>query len=278
VEDFGAQEHIDARIQAYYGAEFDEADRLVGRSGAGILEFERTQAFIRSLIPPGCRILDVGGATGAHAAALAADGYDVTLVDPVPAQVQRAQAHATFEARIGDVRDLDEPAGSYDTALLLGPLYHLEDRADRLRALRTVMHAVRPGGLVFAAAISRLATTCWAAFIEPMLASDPVERSPMPASWLRLIEDGRGGVTGSGFPGGHFHLSDELEIELTEAGLDDVTVRGLEGPAGQALDIAREKEPRLLEAARLLADRFESHPGLRDLSPHLLGSGRVPAT
>ena len=260
-----------------YGSEFDEGDRLVSRSGAGILEFERTQAIVRSLVPPGSRIIDVGGATGVHAAALAADGYAVTLVDPVPAQVRRAQAHGTFDARLGDVRDLDEPTGSYDAALLLGPLYHLEDRAERLRALEAAMRAIRPGGWLFAAAISRLSTTCWAAFIEPMLAPDPVDRSPMPAAWRRLIEDGRGGLTGSGFPGGHFHLSDELEIEFAEAGLEDVTVRGLEGPAGQALDMAREKEPRLLEAARTLADRFESQPGLRDLSPHLLGIGRVPA-
>jgi SAM-dependent methyltransferase len=275
VEDLEAQGHIDTRIQAYYGAEFDESDRLVGRSGAGILEFERTQAVVRALLAPGARILDIGGGTGVHAAALAADGYDVTLVDPVPMHVSLARGHGTFEARLGDVRDLDEPLASYDGALLLGPLDHLADREERLRALRVAAAAVRPGGWVLAAAISRLATTSWAAFIEPMLSGEPRERSPMPTPWRRLVEDGRGGVTGKGFPGGHFHLSDEFEHELVEAGLVDVSVRGLEGPAGQALDIAREKDPHLLDAARALADRFADEPGLRDLSPHLLGVGRV---
>lgn len=277
MDDPGAQQQIDARIQAYYGSEFDEGDRLVTRSGAGILEFERTQSIVRSLVAPGSRIIDIGGGTGVHAAALAADGHHVTLVDPVPTHVRRAQAYRTFDARLGDVRDLDEPAGSYDAALLLGPLYHLETRADRVRALRVAVRVVRPGGWVVAAAISRLAATCWAAFVEPMLATEPVDRTPLPAQWRRLIESGRGGITGSRFPGGHFHLSDEFETELADAGLQDVMVRGLEGPAGQVLDIAREKDPHLLDAARALADRFESQPGLRDFSPHLLGVGRVPA-
>lgn len=278
MQDPGAQQHIDARIQEYYGTEFDEADRLVGRSGAGVLEFERTQAIIRSLVPPASRIIDVGGGTGVHAAALAADGYDVMLVDPVPQHVEQARAHGTFQVRRGDVRDLAELPASFDAALLLGPLYHLDDRDDRLRALRIVRDLVRPHGWVFAAAISRMATTCWAAFVEPMLTDHPRERSPMPEPWRRLIEDGRGGLTGAGFPGGHFHLSDEFEQELLDAGLFDVSVRGLEGPAGQARDIVREMDPRLIDAARMLADRFETLPALRDFSPHLLGIGRAGTT
>jgi hypothetical protein len=48
--------------------------------------------------------------------------------------------------------------------LLLGPLYHLIDRAERVRALRECARIVRPGGPVFAAAISR-----WAVRIDGML-------------------------------------------------------------------------------------------------------------
>jgi hypothetical protein len=32
----------------------------------------------------------------------------------------------------------------------------------------------------------------------------------------------------------------------------------------------------LIAAARTLAEAFESQPGLRDLSPHLLAMGRTP--
>jgi hypothetical protein len=39
--------------------------------------------------------------------------------------------------------------------LLLGPLYHLADRDDRVQALREARRIVRTDGAVYAAAISR---------------------------------------------------------------------------------------------------------------------------
>ena len=42
--------------------------------------------------------------------------------------------------------------------LLLGPLYHLPERADRLAAWREAARVVRPGGVVMAATISRFAS------------------------------------------------------------------------------------------------------------------------
>ncbi|HEV8558797.1 MAG TPA: methyltransferase domain-containing protein [Actinophytocola sp.] len=54
-------------------------------------------------------------------------------------------------------RALPEPDGTYDATLLLGPLYHLLDRDDRVRALSEAARVIRPGGLVLAAAISRFA-------------------------------------------------------------------------------------------------------------------------
>jgi SAM-dependent methyltransferase len=44
------------------------------------------------------------------------------------------------------VRDLDLPDASVDAVLLLGPLYHLTDRAERVRALRQCARIVRTRG------------------------------------------------------------------------------------------------------------------------------------
>lgn len=271
------QEHLDRRVREFYGSEIDEGWRLAGAHGGGLLEFERTQELVRDRVPSGSRVLDVGGATGVHAIPLARDGYEVVLVDPVPEQVARAAAAGGFVAEVGDARSLDEPDASYDAALLLGPLYHLHTRADRLLALAEARRVVRPGGWVFAAAVSRLVTTSWACFLEPALRPDDVPpRSPLPVSWGRLIADGEGALGGQGFPGGHFHLAEELEEELRESGLLNVEVRGLEGPAGLALEVSRSTDPALLDAARTLARAFDSTVGARDLSAHLLGLGRVP--
>jgi SAM-dependent methyltransferase len=41
---------------------------------------------------------------------------------------------------------------------LLGPLYHLTDSGDRARSLQEVARVLKPGGRLFAAAISRCAS------------------------------------------------------------------------------------------------------------------------
>lgn len=117
---------------------------------AGHLEYERTREFVRRHTAPGSRILDVGGATGVHAEWLAGDGHQVTLIDPVPEQVAVAAKLSGVVAEVGDARALPYPDESFDAALLLGPLYHLQDRADRVRAVRETSRVLVPGGVVFA--------------------------------------------------------------------------------------------------------------------------------
>jgi ubiquinone/menaquinone biosynthesis C-methylase UbiE len=56
---------------------------------------------------------------------------------------------------LGDARDLEAAANSFDAVLLLGPLYHLTDRRDRVTALREPHRVLRLGGIVTAKALSR---------------------------------------------------------------------------------------------------------------------------
>ena len=274
------QQHDDRRVLAYYGTEFDEGDRLVGRSGQGLLEFERTQSILCDRLVAGSRVIDIGGGPGAHSSALADRGHEVLLIDPVPRHVQAAQAYGTFSATLGDARSLPVDDHRFDAALLFGPLYHLVDRRERLHAWSEAIRAVRPGGWIFAAAVSRFSAMAWVTVIEPSIAfadsGRATDRSPLPEKWRRMIEEGAGELGARGFPGGHFHLADDLEQEALEAGLAGVRVIGVEGPAAQAIEISRSHDPDLVTAARTLAEAFESQPGLRDLSPHLLAMGRTP--
>jgi hypothetical protein len=110
----------------------------------------------------------------------------------------------------------------------------------------------------------------------PSEATPSCSSIPCHGTWRRLIEEGAGELGHNGFPGGHFHLADDLEEEAMVAGLLDVRVIGIEGPGAQAIEINRSHDPSLIVAARTLAEAFESQAGLRDLSPHLLAMGRVP--
>lgn len=261
------QADIDTAIQQYYSRVFDEADRLVERSAQGALEFIRTQELVTERIAAASRIIDIGGATGVHAEPLADGGHSVVLVDPVKAQVDRAQVHGTFEARVGDARQLDFDDDSFDVALLFGPLYHLHDLADRLQCLREAARVVRPGGWVFAAAIPRFIRHA-----DISLAQDvPV---PYPREWVQLLESGIPGSYGR-FPAGHFHTGEELAQELMDAGLLDVEVHAIEGSAGMALEQISGTDPYLVEAALAIVRRTGSCPGIRDMTNHLMGIARV---
>src|SRR5689334_15344386 len=124
---------IEAEIVAHYEGQRPEDTRL--RMGPGLVELRRTQEVVRRHLPdPPAQVLDVGGASGVHAEWLAADGFDVHIVDPVPLHVEQATAAGAaaarpFTASVGDARHLDAADDSVDVVLVLGPLYHLVERA-----------------------------------------------------------------------------------------------------------------------------------------------------
>lgn len=213
---------VGSMIIAYYTKGFDENARLRDQAD-GRIEFLRTQELLRRHLPPSpARVLDVGGATGVHAEWLAADGYDVHLIDPVAHHREQAAAVGTFTVADGDARALDAEDESHDAVLLLGPLYHLTERADRIRALAQARRVVRPGGLVAAAAISRHAP------IADMGARGRIDAE----SEAILMEELATGVatTKTGFTTAYFHTIAELQDEVTEAGLRRAALYGIEGP------------------------------------------------
>src|SRR5579864_7735881 len=114
-----------ARIVDYY-RESDEASRL--RTGWFQLEQERTRELILRHLPPApATIIDAGGGSGVYACWLAAQGYQVHLLDPVSKHVEQARAasarqpdHPLTSAEVGDARQLPHSENSADAILLLG--------------------------------------------------------------------------------------------------------------------------------------------------------------
>ena len=79
-------------------------------------------------------MLEVGAGSGELAAALRDDGYDVVAIDP---------ASESPDVRAVGLADLDEPAASFDAALAVVSLHHVEPLAESCARLADV---VRPGG------------------------------------------------------------------------------------------------------------------------------------
>jgi SAM-dependent methyltransferase len=258
---------LEPEIMDYY-QRGGERDRL--NSGQGRLEFLRTWDVLTRVLPAApATVLDVGGATGAYAGPLAASGYQVRVVDPIPEHVAESSALRGVTAVLGDARELPANDASADAVLLLGPLYHLIDRTERVTAWREAARVLRTGGVAVGATISRFASL-FDGFIRGYV-TDPRFRElldhTLASGVHRNIHTDR-----TWFTSAYFHHPDEVVEEAREAGL---TVRqriAVETPLsmiGPRLDeILADKHTTalLLETLR----RVEEEPTLLGASDHLL--------
>lgn len=261
---------LDPAILAFYCTRYQEDQRL-SRTRHGQLEFRRTQQLLRRFLPrPPAALLDVGGGTGVHARWLAQEGYDIVLIDPVAEHVTMASAVGSFTAQVGDARQLGHEDRSVDAVLLLGPLYHLPKADDRQQALREAARVTRAGGLVAAAAIGRYAPLLELAGLGELDDNAALELSSLLSTGLHLDDP-------QGFTSAYFHRPEELAQEMTDAGLLDVLILGIEGPITAAVDnAAADIAEAVLESAVVCAQLLEGDPAFLACNPHILGVGYAP--
>lgn len=184
------------------------------------------------LPPPPARLLDCGGGPGRYAIELVRRGYRVTLFDLSEGNLRLARQKAA-EAGVtlqdieqGTALDLERYADeAFDAVLLMGPLYHLLAQSDRARALREAVRVLAPGGVLFAAFITRFAAHRWFA------ANDP-ERPLRDPGFEGIERHGHEGVREEGFVAYYAH-PDEVGPLLEEAGLRCEAILALEGILSQ---------------------------------------------
>lgn len=265
---------VDPDIAAHYDLDLERSRLVV--DGRPRLEYLRTLELLMRLLPaPPVRVLDVGGGTGVYALPLAEHGYEVRVVEPIEAHVGLVRAHASerqlpnLSAVLGDARDLREDESSFDAVLLLGPLYHLTERNDRLRALDEAVRVTRPGGVVIAVGISRFASLIDG--LKRRTLDDPLFRSTVE----RDLVDGQHrnpDVIGRPelFTTAYFHLPSELEDEAITAGLTNTQMFAIEGPSWIL------EHPGDLDNQLFAARAVESEPSLMAATSHFMVVGDTP--
>lgn len=264
---------LDPAVFEFYDL-YDEDARL--STPAGQFEFTRTLDILdRHLPPPPARIFDIGGATGPYSEALAAEGYEVHLLDPIPRHVELARLRAGIASvTLGDARRLPWSGNQADAVLLMGPMYHLADPAARQTALLEARRVLKRGGILAAAAIGR-----FTAFLDGLnrgFIDDPRFQPIL----LRTIDSGvHENDTGdpSYFTSAHYHLPAELRNEIERGGFVEPQIFGVEGPAYIAPDLEeRWRDPVRREFLLEVLRRVEREETLLGASQHLLAIARKP--
>ncbi len=138
------REHYDSDVQK-------EWDRLEVHP----FEFIITTRMMDRYIKPGDRILDIGGGPGRYSIYYAKKGCDVTLIDLSSENIKFAleksrEMNVNIKAISGDAREVGKLAeGKFDHIFVMGPMYHLLDEEDRIKALNEAIALLKSRGLIY---------------------------------------------------------------------------------------------------------------------------------
>lgn len=133
---------------------YSEEERLLSKSGR--VEFLTTIHYIEKYLKPKDKIIEIGAGTGRYSHYLAHQGYEVDAVELVEHNINIFNNNTLPKEKIsitqGNALDLSFISDNkYDITLLLGPMYHIYTKEDKMKALREAIHVTKKGGKIFVA-------------------------------------------------------------------------------------------------------------------------------
>ena len=260
------------KIKDYYANDI-EANRL--ETEAFKLEGIRTKEIIGSYLQQtNLQILDIGGGAGYYSFWLQEKGHHVTLIDLSPRNIELARNHeqtngiTLTKIDTGNATDLQFPNDQFDIVLLLGPLYHLIERSERVKALAEARRVLKPGAVLLCAIISRYASL-FDGFQRDLVLDDP---------FFQILQNDL--LTGTHindtdnleyFTTAYFHRPKEIVTEIEEAGLFFKKLIAIES-FGWIISNLKEKltVPSYMEKLLNTIRKVEEDEDLMAMSPHIM--------
>ncbi|MDR0325709.1 MAG: class I SAM-dependent methyltransferase [Oscillospiraceae bacterium] len=246
-----------------------EYNRIAGRP-----EFMLTCRYIDRYIQLGDTVLDIGGGPGRYALYLAQKGCDVTLIDLSEENAAFAASRARDEklplkAMQGDAREADKLLGGlFDHVLLMGPLYHLLEEADRIKAVSAALRLLKPGGLLFTSFISMGGGLVYLLREMPELVIHPDEERFL----IPLIEGKSYG--GAAFTQAFFISQNEVLPFMARFPLEKLHLFGQESILAPNEHNVMKQPPEVIAAWLDLAEKMCEREEYLSWSEHLMYIGR----
>lgn len=264
-------------ILEYYNAG-QEKERLF--QGIGQIEFERTKEIIsRYLLNDRQVIYDIGGGTGIYSRWLAEKGHEVHMFELSLKAVEYAKNIneksnlPIHSIEVSDAREINREDESADIVLVMGPLYHIVEREERLKALKEAKRILKNDGIMICATISRFGSTLYGLSVYGR-DNNLIDEDEFMGMIGREMTDGhhiRPEKYPKFIPRAFFHLPGEIESEIKDVGLKYEKIYSVEGPIWIVPSFEEkwkntESKERLLNISR----KVEEEESLMGMSPHLL--------
>jgi len=277
-------------VQEFYNKAVQyEWERIVGKP-----EFLLTCRMMDRYIKPGDSVLDIGGGPGRYSFYLAKKGCDVTLFDLSPENVNHVKKHSAksgipVKAICGDAREVDtilsnvvdfnkdehendiqSSKNQFDHVLLMGPLYHLLEEQDRIKAINAALRLLKPGGLLFAAFISMDGGLVFMLRELPEQFADPDEQR-----FLIPLVAGEN-YSGAAFTQAFFINQHKVLPFMKQFGLEKLHLFGQEGVLAPNNHTFMEQSPEIKEALLEISEKLYEKEEYLSWAEHLMYIGRKP--
>lgn len=229
------------KVKEYYDTHVPFEDR---RLEENVFELPVTFRYIDRYVRPGDKVLDVACGTGKYAQKLLDRGVRLALNDlsdkNMELTLQRVGNHSNLihssvsDARYSDIWDRE----LWDAILILGPLYHMSERSDRVKLLQRAKNAVKKDGYLFLAFMSRTAGLLYGVKNNPGGIRKGLGALQF---WYNGTDDEFIEAT-KWFINAYFSFPEEIDPLVREAGLEPLHLAGIEGIFGENMQLFHEMD------------------------------------
>ncbi len=268
------QEHS-KDVRNYYNKHVEDEDhRLMNHP----FELPVTMHYVEKYMDPGQALFDVACGTGHIARQLLDKDFKLGLNDLSDKNVelvkQRLGNHLNtlFVGRSDALESNGWQHQLWDGILILGPLYHMISRENRLKVLRKAYHHVKPGGYVFSSFMTRMGAMIYGVKNNPggISFADGADKLWNTGTDDRFVE------ATEYFTNAWFCHPEQVQPLIEEVGLQHAHLAGAEGLFGERFELYHQLDEALRQPWMDFVIRHCEDTHMVNQSKHLLSVARKP--
>ncbi|MFW5707948.1 MAG: class I SAM-dependent methyltransferase, partial [Bacteroidota bacterium] len=157
-------------VKKYYNEHVNDEDKRLDEHP---FEIPVTMHFVKKYLTPGSTIFDVACGTGRIAKLLLNKGYFVGLNDLSEKNIELVRERLGSHRNIIFTESSDAMESTrwehttWDCIFILGPLYHMISKENRLKMLKLAFDNLKPGGYLFSSFMTRTGALVYGAKHNP---------------------------------------------------------------------------------------------------------------